>query len=99
MKVIVKPYLYLREFLGWTELSLELPERASAGDLFRLLRREHGFPERIGAGRFSMVLFAGEEPVNMTVLVNGRPIRFLRGMETVLEEGAVVTLFPPAAGG
>ena len=99
MKVTVKPYLYLRELLGWTELSLELPEGATAGDLFRLLRREHGFPERIGAGGLSMALFAGEEPVNMTVLVNGKPIKFLRGTETVLEEGAVVTLFPPAAGG
>ncbi len=35
----------------------------------------------------------------VTVMVNGRNIRFLEGYETQLEGGDTVTVFPPIGGG
>lgn len=35
----------------------------------------------------------------VTVMVNGRNIRFLEGYETELEEDDTVTVFPPIGGG
>lgn len=35
----------------------------------------------------------------VTVMVNGRNIRFLEGNETELKQGDTVTVFPPIGGG
>ncbi len=36
---------------------------------------------------------------NVNIMVNGREIRFLNRMETKLEDGDTVAIFPPVAGG
>jgi molybdopterin converting factor small subunit len=99
LKITVKPYLYLKDCLGWHEIALELPMEATVADLFRTLRLNYGFPDQIKISTYRMPLFEGEEPVNLTVLVNGRHIKSMRGTKTILEDGTVVTLFPPSAGG
>ncbi len=35
----------------------------------------------------------------VNILVNGRGIRFLRGLSTSLKDGDVVAIFPPVSGG
>jgi len=99
VQVTVRTYLFLRKALGGKELTLELPEGSDINGLLAILRREYELPDRIGAERGSLVFFDGDEIIGLLVLVNGRSIKQLQGKETVLPAGAVVTLFPPAAGG
>ncbi|MDD1680192.1 MAG: MoaD/ThiS family protein [Methanoregula sp.] len=35
----------------------------------------------------------------MNILQNGRNIHFLAGLDTLLSDGDIIALFPPAAGG
>ncbi|MGE5485502.1 MAG: MoaD/ThiS family protein [Ignavibacteriales bacterium] len=44
---------------------------------------------------------AGRRPAGsgLSILLNGRNVEFLDGLDTVLGPGDVVTLIPPAAGG
>lgn len=99
MIVTVKLYLYLQEALGWKEITLDLPVGSTISALFRELRGTHRFPDRINVGKSVLVLFDGDKLQNLVVLVNGRHIKSLQGMATILENGAAVTLFPPSAGG
>ena len=36
---------------------------------------------------------------NVSILVNGRDMDFLKGLKTELQEGDIVVLIPPVAGG
>ena len=46
------------------------------------------------------VLLEGRElQGGVNIFVNGRSIRFLDGLDTLLEEGDELALFPPLAGG
>jgi molybdopterin converting factor small subunit len=99
LKVKVKPYLYLQEVLGCKEIILEMSEQATVGGLFRMLRNTYGFPDRIITANINIVLFEGDEPKNLTVLVDGRHIKSLQGTATILSDGVTVALFLPSAGG
>lgn len=50
-------------------------------------------------GKSALKLFDGKEIRDLIVLKNGRNIRVLEGLETILEDKAVIALFPPGAGG
>lgn len=99
MKVTVKPYLFLRRALGFKEIVLPLPAGSTIKDLLQLLRQEYGLPASLEYGRSRLVLFTGERPSGISILLDGRNIRHLQDELTPLYDGAVVTLFPPAAGG
>ncbi len=99
MKVVVKPFLFLRKVLGFIEIELELPVGATVHDLLKILRGQYGLPEEIELAQGNLMLFDGEEPTGLTILVEGRNIRQLQGLESLLNEGSAVTIFPPSAGG
>lgn len=99
MKVVVKPFLFLRKVLGFTEIELELPVGATVHDLLKVLRDQYGLPEKIELAQGNFMLFDGEQPTGLTILVEGRNIRQLQGLESLLNEGSTVTIFPPSAGG
>lgn len=99
MKIVVKAYLFLQQALGLRELALDLQSGASIDDLLHLLREDYGLPDQIKAGRQTLTLFDGNRVVNLTVLIDGQHIKTKQGTATLLHEGAVVALFPPAAGG
>ena len=53
-------------------------------------------------GNLAKLLFSSDKEElreDMTILVNGKPIRLLNGINTPLKEGDVVAIFPPVAGG
>ncbi len=99
MKVVVKPYLFLRESLGVKEITIELPEGTSVRGLLQVLRRDHQMPEKLSINGRYLTLMNGEELTGMTVLINGYTIKQLQGIDTVLDEGSIISIFPPAAGG
>lgn len=99
MKVTVRPYLFLRDALGKKEIILDLVEGSTVYDLLEALRREYGLTDRIESGRHILQLLEGGEPVGLIILIDGGNIRQKQGTATKLHDGAVVSLFPPAAGG
>lgn len=99
MKVVVKPYLFLRQVLGYKEAVLDIPEGTSVRQLLQILRHEHKMPEKFNTAGGQITLLDEEKIVGLIVLVNGRNIKQLQGLNTVLSNEAVISLFPPAAGG
>lgn len=99
MKVTVKPYLFLQEALGVKELELDLPAGTDIYELLKIIRRQYGLPDQIEADYGNITLFEDDQPVALTILIDGRNIKQLQGIATVLDDGSVVALFPPAAGG
>jgi len=100
VKIIVKPFLFIRDALGnQREIEVKLNSQATISDLFTTLRRDYGLPDEVPIGRGVFKLFDGREITNMLVLRNGRSIKSLEGMETKLEDGAEIAIFPPLVGG
>lgn len=89
----------MQQALGLRELALDLKSGAAIDDLLHLLREEYGLPDQIKSGRQTLTLFDGDRVVDLTVLIDGHHIKTKQGTATLLHEGAVVALFPPAAGG
>ncbi len=99
MEVIVKPYLFLRQALGAKEIFLDLPEGSKVQKLLNVLRQDYGLPENFKTAGGSLKLLDGDIPIGLLVLVNGHNIRQLQGLDTILADGDIISLFPPAAGG
>jgi sulfur-carrier protein len=99
LKVTVKPYLFLQEALGVKELTLDLSAGTDIYELLKIIRGQYGLPDRIEADYGNITLFEDDQPVALTILIDGRNIKQLQGIATVLKDGSVVALFPPAAGG
>lgn len=99
MKVTVKAYLYLRDVLNFTSLDLDLPEGSTVESLLSLLRSAYQLPDQVELPQGRLVLFEAGQPVGLTILLDGRNVKRLQGLETELSAGMTVTLFPPAAGG
>lgn len=92
MKVAVKSFADLRDVIE-NEVQVELIEGETIAGLLGALCNDH-------AGlRNALFEPSGMIRPDVNVLKNGRNIHFLNGLETLLSEGDVIALFPPAAGG
>ena len=92
MKVKVSYFGHLREVAGVKEEEFEVDERCVVGDLLEEVGETRGIAREI----------FGEDPspeMPINVLVDGRNIRYLKGLNTPLSEGSRVALFPPTGGG
>ena len=91
MRIIVKTFATLREaFGGRGVLYLDLPDGSTIKDLLKALR---------GCGSVDELDELVEGRSGVKVLVNGREITYLAGLETRLRDGDVVAFIPPVAGG
>ena len=93
MKVTVKFYSYLRDLIGKkTMIELDLDEGAIISHLLTKLFLDPQIKEAL--------LDENQElKSDITLLKNGREITFLAGMETKLEAGDEISIFPLVAGG
>jgi len=92
-QVKVSTILQLVRVLGARDMVVEVREGSTVGDLMRLLA------QRADPGA-SRLLFADQEgdlQPSVSIMVNGRNLLFLRGLETVLYNDDQVTILP--AGG
>ena len=94
MKIHVKFLATIRQIAGVPEIELEIHPGDSVGAALQALQARYGttFKEATTGtttGGIPKVRF----------LVNGRNADFLEGLETKLEDGDVMVLIPPVAGG
>lgn len=100
IKVTVRPLLFIYEALGkQREIEVRLNNGATISDLLSLLRKSYNLPDEILLGRAVLKLFEGQEVRDLRVLINGTGIRYPEGLETKLEDKAVIALLHPVAGG
>ena len=83
----------LRSFAGTTAITLTTGPEATVRDLFEALRREHP------ALAARVLTDAGQLQPGVQMVVNGRHIDFLDGLDTAIARDADVVLIPPTAGG
>ncbi|MEM4577109.1 MAG: ubiquitin-like small modifier protein 1 [Candidatus Nezhaarchaeales archaeon] len=93
MKVKVKFFAFIREVAGVNEVEVEIKEGMTIMDLIKKLSER--LPQK-----FRDFVFEGHEiSKNIIILVNGKGISELYGLETKLKSGDEVALLPPVSGG
>lgn len=93
--VRVRSMFDIKEVIGARQVSLVLDEGTTVrGLLYRLF-------ERYGVELREKIMDSktGNVYSHFTILVDGRNINYLNGMETKLLDGSVISLLPSAGGG
>ena len=94
MAITVKFVGAFRHFSGIGELDLDFEDKNSIGDLMTALIKE--LPE-IESSLIDQ--YAQNSSPNALILVNGREIGVLAGVDTILKDGDEVVLVPVVHGG
>ena len=92
MKITVKAFATFREVMDM-QIELDFPAGSSVRTLLtELTGRYEGLGE---------LMFAAPDTLRdfVNILKNGRNIHYIAGLDTPLDEGDMIALFPPAAGG
>ena len=95
ISVKVQTILDLKRILGKREVELLVPKGSTVEDLLQNMTIRWG--EELSSRLFeprTNRLFS-----HIQIMVNGRAMGFLNGMDTALHDGDEVLLLPPAAGG
>jgi len=93
MKVEVRDYASLKRLLGGGKISVELEEGASIKDLVLKLGGKVEASGNLLLGGLKLA------SASLIVMVNGRNVSSLDGVNTVLKEGDQVAFMPVAEGG
>ncbi len=92
MNITVRAFADLEELLG-RELVVSVPEGETVRELLRILGKK-------SAGLLPKILESDGRLISyVSILENGRNIKYLGDLETPLTEGDVIAIFPPLAGG
>ena len=94
MRIRVKFLANIREITDESEIELEIHSGDSIETVMKTLELKYGteFKEATTG------ITASGIP-SISILVNGRDMDFLKGFKTEMQEGDVVVLIPPVAGG
>lgn len=93
MKVTVKFYAHLRDLTGKKNpIELHLKDDANISQLL---------DELLLDSKIKAIILDDDQEIKseITLLKNGREIRFLEGLKTKLDEGDEISIFPMVAGG
>ncbi|WP_408959389.1 ubiquitin-like small modifier protein 1 [Natrinema sp. 74] len=92
MDVDLRFFATFREAVGDKERTRTVADDATIGDVLAALEADYG-------GLEGQLLEDGSIRPQLSVLKNGRNVVHMAGVETALEDGDVVSVFPPVAGG
>ena len=92
IKVTVKVFAMLRNHME-KEIKVDMAEGANVTQLLDLLISRH--PGVAG----ELFLAPGVFKPYVNIIKNGRNVSFINGMDTILDDGDEIAIFPPVAGG
>jgi sulfur-carrier protein len=95
MKITIHTILEIRQALGQKLIEVDLPKDSTVEDLLAHMKKRWG--EKLNSRLFHPD--DGKVLEHLQIMVNGRTIRFLKGMNTLLEEGDEVLIMPLVSGG
>ena len=93
VKTTFRTFAAFREAIGARELSLTLPPGEKISGLLERICVAHP------ALRTHLFDTAGQIKPHIIVLKNGRSVSSLQQLDTVIDEGDVIAVFPPVGGG
>jgi len=100
IRVFVKPYLHIAQAMAQKdEFHVDLNDRATISDLLSLLHKSYNLPEKIHVNKMTLELLDKGNIKFLNLFKNGINIKTLDGLETTLEEGVVISIFPLVVGG
>lgn len=94
MKVEVRFFTSLREITGKKVEEIQLQDAITVEELLTKLSKKYGKELR-------EYLYNEEEKIHdyLSILVNGKSINVLQGLDTKLKKGDVIAILPPVGGG
>lgn len=92
MELELRFFATFREAVGEKEHSRSVPDDATVGDVLVDLEATY-------EGLDGRLLEDGTVAPQLSVLKNGRDVTHMDGVETELEDGDRLSVFPPVAGG
>jgi len=95
ISVKVHTIFELKKILGHREIDIAVPHGSNINGLLDNMVKKWG--ETLSSSLFDSEM--GGLFSHIQIMVNGRSISFLNGMETVLEDHDDVLILPPAGGG
>ncbi|NIO06112.1 MAG: MoaD family protein [Proteobacteria bacterium] len=95
IKVKIHTVSVLKRIVGQGELEVSLPKGSTLKALLSWMVTTWG--EKISSYLFDP---GSASPIpHIRLVINGQDIGFLKGMDTVLQDGDVILIIPPVAGG
>jgi molybdopterin synthase sulfur carrier subunit len=89
----IKVFATLRDVVGGKSIQVDITQPTPAADLLRQVIAKHP------ALRAKLFTENGALNPSVHILINGRDVRFLDGLDTVVGAGDSVQMFPPVGGG
>lgn len=93
VKVIFKTFGHIASSIGTTEANIETNGK-TVQDFLSALTEKYG-------DRISKIIYPKGSQISdlIYILVNGRNIRHINGLQTEIKDGDVISVFPVTAGG
>src|SRR4030042_2064725 len=95
MKITLHTIMGLKDVIGQRLTEIDLPQRSTIADFLTYMRERWG--DKLSTNLFDPA--SGDVLPYVRIMVNGQTINYLKGMETLLEEGDEVVILPPVSGG
>ncbi|EMA67448.1 MoaD family protein [Halorubrum aidingense JCM 13560] len=92
MDLELRFFATFREAAGGKTVEATYPDGSSVGDVLRELETEY-------EGMAGRLIVDGDLAPQINVLKNGREVLHLDGLDTPLDDGDRLSVFPPVAGG
>jgi molybdopterin synthase sulfur carrier subunit len=95
MAINVKFFATFRDLLGLKELELE----TKPGENLKLIDLLERLFQKFGEKFRSKIFENGDIRPQVNIMINGRNIKFLNRINSLVKDGDIVAIFPPVAGG